>query len=72
MPNYQIITDSGCDLPAEKLAALNVSMVSLTLLYKGQTLADSVTDDTKAFYDGLRSGETASTAAMIEEIDKLY
>ena len=67
MPNYQIITDSGSDLPAEKLQALGVSMVSLSLLYKGQTLADSVTDDTKTFYDGLRAGETASTAAVNPE-----
>ena len=64
MPNYQIITDSGCDLPAEMLAKMNLSMVSLSLLYKGETLADSVTDETKAFYDGLRAGETASTSAV--------
>ena len=64
MPNYQIITDSGCDLPVQMLAKLNLSMVSLSLLYKGQTLPDSVTDDIKKFYDGLRAGETASTSAV--------
>ena len=64
MPNYQIITDSGCDLSAEILQKLNVTMVSLTLLYKGQTLPDCVTDETKTFYDGLRSGEVASTSAI--------
>ena len=64
MANYQIITDSGCDLPAEMLAKLNVSMVSLSLLYKGQTLPDCVTDETKDFYAGLRSGQVASTAAV--------
>ncbi len=64
MPNYQIITDSGCDLPAEKLAEFQVSMVSLSLIYKGQTLPDCVTDDTKEFYNGLRAGEAASTAAV--------
>ena len=63
MPNYQIITDSGCDLSAEILQKLNVTMVSLTLLYKGQTLQDCVTDETKTFYDGLRAGEEASTSA---------
>jgi len=64
MSNYQIITDSGCDLPAQMLAKLDLSMVSLSLLYKGQTLPDSVTDDTKKFYAGLRAGETASTSAV--------
>ena len=64
MPNYQIITDSGCDLSAEILQKLNVTMVSLTLLYKGQTLQDCVTDETKTFYDGLRAGEVASTSAI--------
>ena len=64
MPNYQIITDSGCDLPAEMLAKLDISMVSLSLLYKGQTLPDCVTDETKEFYAGLRAGEVASTAAV--------
>ena len=64
MNDYQIITDSGCDLPAEMLQKLEVSMVSLTLLYQGQTLPDCVTEDTKAFYEGLRAGEVASTAAV--------
>ena len=61
---YQIITDSGCDLPVEMQKELGLQAVSLTLLYKEQTLADSVTDEIKTFYDGLREGETASTAAV--------
>ena len=64
MPNYQIITDSGCDLPAKMLAKMDLTMVSLSLLYKGKTLPDSVTSETKKFYDGLRAGETASTSAV--------
>ena len=64
MSSYQIITDSGCALSAEILQKLNVTMVSLTLLYKGQTLQDCVTDETKTFYDGLRAGEVASTSAI--------
>ena len=64
MANYQIITDSGADLPVEKLAELDVKLVSLSLLFRGQTLADSVTDDTKELYAAMRSGETASTAAV--------
>lgn len=64
MANYQIITDSGSDLPADLLAKLDVKLVSLSLLFRGQTLADSVTDDTKAFYDAMRAGESASTSAV--------
>ena len=43
MANYQIITDSGSDLPVEKLAQWDVKMASLSLLFREQTLADSVT-----------------------------
>ena len=64
MSSYQIITDSGCDLPAEMLAKMDLTMVSLSLLYKGQTRPDSVSGDIKKFYDGLRAGETASTSAV--------
>ena len=64
MATYQIITDSGSDLPAEKLAQLDVKLVSLNLLFREQTLADCVTEDTKTFYDAMRAGESASTAAV--------
>ena len=64
MANYQIITDSGADLPVEELARLDVKLASLSLLFRGQTLADSVTDDTKEFYAAMRAGETASTSAI--------
>lgn len=62
--NYQIITDSGCDLPNDMLQQLGLKMVSLSLHFRGETLADSVSDDTKAFYDAMRSGEVASTSAV--------
>ena len=64
MANYQIITDSGSDLPVEKLAQWDVKMASLSLLFREQTLADSVTEDTKAFYEAMRNGESASTSAI--------
>jgi DegV family protein with EDD domain len=62
--NYQIITDSGCDLPNDMLQQLGLKMVSLSLHFRGETLADSVSDDTKTFYDAMRSGEAASTSAV--------
>ncbi len=67
MANYQIITDSGSDLPVEELNRLNVKLASLSLLFRGQTLADTVTDDTKEFYAAMRAGEAASTSAINPE-----
>ena len=64
MSNYQIITDSGCDLPYEVLEKLDLKMVSLSMVFRGQTLADSVSGDIKAFYDAMRQGESASTSAV--------
>lgn len=64
MANYQIITDSGSDLPAEKLVQLDVKMASLSLLFRGGILADSVTEETREFYEAMRKGESASTAAI--------
>ena len=64
MPNYEIITDSGCDLPAEKIGQYGLKVVSLSLLFRGQTVAGSVSGDIKSFYDAMRAGESASTAAV--------
>lgn len=65
--NYQIITDSGCDLPNDMLQQLELKMVSLSLHFRGQTLADSVSDETKDFYDAMRAGESGSTSAVNPE-----
>ena len=35
MANYQIITDSGSDLPVTMLSQLDVKLVSLSLLFRG-------------------------------------
>ena len=67
MANYQIIVDSGSDLPVSELTRLDVKMASLSLLFRGQTLEDSVTDDTKEFYAAMRAGEAASTSAINPE-----
>ena len=64
MPNYQIITDSACDLPAEMLQKLGVTSVPLSVLFKGDTRPDSVDAGIKEFYDGLRDGEVATTSAV--------
>lgn len=64
MRSYQIITDSGSDLPAQMLQELNVKMVPLNLLFREQVLEDSVTDDIQKLYAALRAGEAASTSAI--------
>ena len=64
MSSYKIITDSGCDLPQEMLARLDVASVSLTVNFKGETREDSVDAGIRAFYEELRAGEVATTSAV--------
>ena len=65
--SYQIITDSCCDLPAEKISELNIRVIPLNLLFRGESRLDAVTDEIKEVYDGLRAGESASTSAVNPE-----
>ena len=67
MTNYQIITDSGCDLPNDLLEKLDVKKVSLSVLFQDQTRPDSVDEGIKEFYDGLRAGDIATTSAVNPE-----
>ena len=67
MANYQIFTDSGSDLPESVRDTLNVKMVSLSLLFRGEVMPDSVSGEIKEMYDALRSGEVAKTAAVNPE-----
>jgi len=62
--SYQIITDSCCDLTDAQLQQLQVSCANLTVLYKGEN-HQNFSDPTavKAFYDELRTGTMATTAA---------
>ena len=64
MSQYQIITDSGCDLPKDKLEQLGVTLVPLTVNFRGENLDDSVDKGIKTLYDGFRAGEAATTSAI--------
>ena len=64
MANYQIITDSACDLPKAMLQQLNVSSFPLTVLFRGENLQDSVDEGLQEIYAGLRNGEATSTSAI--------
>ena len=64
MSHYCIITDSGSDLCKEQLAQLNISVVPLSVNFRGQTLDDSVDEGIQSLYNGLRAGEAATTSAI--------
>ena len=63
--SYQIITDSCCDFTQQQYCELNVVCAPLTVLYNGES-HDNFTDPVavKAFYDELRAGVMATTAAV--------
>ena len=62
--SYKIITDTGCDLPTSKYAELNITVVPLSVLYKGENHTQYPDSFIKELYDGLRSGESATTSAI--------
>ena len=64
MSGFRIVTDSGSDLNQAMIDKLNISLVPLTVNFKGQTQPDNVDDGVSAFYNGLRAGEVATTSAI--------
>ena len=64
MPNYKIITDSGCDLPQSMAQSLHLTVSPLYVTFRGVTNPDSVDDGIREMYQGLRSGEAATTSAI--------
>lgn len=64
---YQIITDSCCDYPKALLDTLDLSVVPLTLNFRGQTWTDTTDEGLKTIFNALRNGETASTSAANPE-----
>ena len=64
MADYKIISDSGCDLPSQMLAQLDVLTVPLIVNFRGEDRPDSVDEGIKDMYAGLRSGEVATTSAI--------
>lgn len=65
--SYQIITDSCCDFPTEYYEKLNLTMVPLSVDFRGQVFDDKNDDSLKTIYAGLRAGEAARTAAVNPE-----
>jgi len=67
MQNYKIITDSACDLPEEMLQKLDVTATPLYVNFRGENRRDTVGEEIKVVYDGLRAGEVATTSAVNPE-----
>ena len=64
MPNYQIVTDSCCDLLPEMYDQLNLTLVPLSMEFRGHVVDDRSDDSLKEIYAGLRAGEAAKTSAV--------
>ena len=62
--SYRIITDSGCDLPENMYTQLGLSMIPLTLNFRGQEYADLSEGFIKQLYQSMRDGESATTSAV--------
>ena len=63
--SYQIITDSCCDFNEAQYTQWDVVSVPLTVTYNGENHENfSREEDVKAFYDQLRAGVMATTAAV--------
>lgn len=70
MENYVIVTDSSCDLNAETVKELEVSVLSLNFHIDGKTYADRPDDrdmSSKKFYDKIRNGALPTTSAVNPE-----
>lgn len=65
--SYKIITDTCCDYPAEMYQDLGLEVVALSVLYKGENYTQYTEAWLKDMFDGLRSGEKATTAAVNPE-----
>ena len=60
---YRIVTDSCCDLTDEMYAQLDLAVVPMAVTYMDETINAYTEDWLKDMFDGLRNGETATTAA---------
>ena len=68
MPDFKIITDSGCDFTLAELEQMNVGRAPLSVLFKGELCDDFATDEErKVFYDAVRAGEMPTTSAVNPE-----
>ncbi len=68
MSNYVIFTDSACDIKPELLKKWDVQSISMTFRFEDEDREYSNEDiQSKAFYDRMRNGGIAKTAAINPE-----
>ena len=68
MSNYVICTDSACDITPELLAEWGVPCCQLTFRFQNEdTEYTGLSMEIKAFYDRMREGGVAKTAAVNTE-----
>ena len=65
--SYRIITDSCCDFPTHMYQELGLSVVNLTVTYKGQDHNTYTEEWLKEMFAGMRAGESAKTSAVNPE-----
>lgn len=64
MNDYVILTDSGCDIGKERLQEWKVPQIYLTYQFDGDSKSYTPAEmETKAFYEKMRGGAVARTAA---------
>ena len=61
---YRIITDTGCDFPKKMYEELDLSVVPLSVNFRGQTVKEYSEAWLKDMFDGLRKGENTTTSAV--------
>ena len=62
--SYQIITDNCCDFDPAMYEKLGITVINLSMLYKGEEHKDMDEPFLKELYSGMRAGEIATTSAV--------
>ena len=62
--SYRIVTDTCCDFPMEMYEQLNLTVVPLTLTFRGTEHNSFSEAFLKDLYNGMRQGESGSTSAV--------
>ncbi len=61
---YKIVTDTCCDFPMQMYQDLELEVVPLSVMYKGESYSEYTEQWLKELFDGLRAGENTSTSAV--------
>lgn len=64
MADYDIFTDSSCDLPKELIERFSLKVMQLEVIINEEPPVLNCEIESKAFYDRLRAGDNAKTSAV--------